>query len=110
MGDNLSIGLALKNNALILKPGLELCIVFDDSVVNYGNRSAYICVGMRIEVARLTVGCPARVSDTDISLYDGTCFFDKLIQSLFCLVITHVLRSFYNLISDFLDEEFECSL
>ena len=108
--DDFGVSLAFEHHALVLKPRLELCVVFDDSVMNDSDCSRNIRVRMRIQIARLAVSCPARMPDTDSSPYDFARFFNQFSEPFFRFRIAHVFRFFYDFISDSFNKKFERTL
>ena len=69
MGNDLGVGLTAEDNALALQPGLEGQVVFDDAVVHDGDTAAFVHLGVRIDVARFPVGCPARVAYSQAAVH-----------------------------------------
>ena len=87
VGNNFRISLTAEYNPLILKPCLESSIIFNDTVMNNRNRAAFVGMGMGIQFTGLTMRCPTGMTNTDVSLYKISCFFNCRIQRffVFCL-------------------------
>jgi hypothetical protein len=65
MGDHLGVGVGAKCRALFLELIAQFAEVLDDAVVNHRNPVGGM--GMRIAFGRSAVGCPAGVTDADVS-------------------------------------------
>ncbi len=65
VGDDLGIGVAVEDDALLLQLGLEGGVVLDDAVVDDDDAAVAADVRMGVAVGRGAVGGPARVADAD---------------------------------------------
>ncbi|RUP48603.1 hypothetical protein BC936DRAFT_144315 [Jimgerdemannia flammicorona] len=68
LGDRLGISLGFEHVALLLKNGLELLVVGDDTIVNDGKLVLGVgALGMRVDSGRLTVRGPAGVGHAGVT-------------------------------------------
>ena len=68
VGNHLGVRLRLERDSLGLQLGAQLSEVLDDAVLHDHQLAGEIHVRMRVALARLAVGCPARVADADVAL------------------------------------------
>ena len=65
MGDHLRVGRGSEDVALAFQPAFNRLKIFDDAVVDHGQRIESADVRMRVGVGRVSVCCPAGVPDAD---------------------------------------------
>src|SRR5574344_104629 len=97
MSNDFGVCLTAEYDTLALKPAFELRIVFDDSIMNDSDCAAYVCLRMCIDVARLAMRGPSRVSDSERAFY---CFVRnallKNFKSALCLANNDVFTVKYS--------------